>query len=165
MAATARVEQSRTIPVTPEQAFRGIIEMDVPTMFRRRYGPIPPIRRVSGRDASHWAGTVGQTRILELAGGGSIRETVEHVDEPHSWRYRITDFKGPLALLLTSIDGEFLFAPAGTGTRITWRYNMFPRSRAAVAAMPAFAWCWRGYARQMLEELSNWLVGGRPDTL
>lgn len=155
---TARVEQSRTIPVTPEQAFRGIIEMDVPTMFRRRYGPIPPIRAVSGRDGNNWSGTQGQTRVLELAGGGSIRETVVDVDEPHAWRYRITDFQGPLKTLLTKIDGEFLFDPAGTGTRITWRYNMFPRSRLAAMAMPAFGWCWRGYARQMLEELADWLT-------
>lgn len=159
MASTARVEQSRTIPVTPEQAFRAIVEMDVPAMFRRRYGPIPPIRRVSGRDGANWRGTVGQTRTLELAGGGSIRETVVSVDEPHAWRYAITDFNGPLALLLTKIDGEFLFLPTGTGTRITWCYNMFPRSRAAASALPAFGWFWRGYARQMLEELSNSLLG------
>lgn len=154
-----RVEQSRTLPVTPEQAFRGIIEMDVPTMFRRRYGPIPPILNVSGRDAGDWRGTAGQTRVLELGPWGSIRETVVSVDEPHAWVYRITDFNGPLAALLDRIEAEFLFRPAGTGTRITWRYNMFPRSRVAASALPAFGWFWRGYARQMLEELSSWLVG------
>lgn len=155
---SARVEQSRTLPVTPERAFRGIIEMDVPAMFRRRYGPIPPILGVSGRDAGDWHGTVGQTRVLELGPWGSIRETVVSVEPPHAWTYGITDFKGPLAGLLAKIDGEFLFRPAGTGTRITWRYNMFPRSRLAASALPAFGWFWRGYARQMLEELSNWLV-------
>ncbi|KQH78888.1 hypothetical protein AO501_16710 [Mycobacterium gordonae] len=154
-----RVEQSRTLPVTPEQAFRGIIEMDVPTMFRRRYGPIPPILNVSGRDSGDWRGTAGQTRVLELGPWGSIRETVVSVDEPHAWVYRITDFNGPLAVLLDKIEAEFLFRPAGTGTRITWRYNMFPRSRVAASALPAFGWFWRGYARQMLEELSSWLVG------
>lgn len=154
-----RVEQSRTLPVTPEQAFRGIIEMDVPTMFRRRYGPIPPILNVSGRDAGDWRGTAGQTRVLELGPWGSIRETVVSVDQPHAWVYRITDFKGPLAALLDRIEAEFLFGPAGTGTRITWRYNMFPRSRVAASALPAFGWFWRGYARQMLEELASWLVG------
>lgn len=154
----ARVEQSRTIPVTPEQAFRGIIEMDVPIVFRRRYGLIPPIRRVSGRDGANWSGTVGQTRILELGGGGSIRETVVSADEPHSWTYAITDLTGPLAVLLEKIDGQFLFAPTGTGTRVTWRYNMFPRSRLAASTLPAFGWFWRGYARQVLEELSSWLV-------
>ncbi|MBX9639758.1 MAG: SRPBCC family protein [Mycobacteriaceae bacterium] len=154
-----RVEQIRTLPVTPEQAFRGIIEMDVPTMFRRRYGPIPPILAVSGPDTDDWRGTPGQTRVLELGAWGSIRETVASVDEPRAWIYRITDFKGPLAGLLTKIDGEFIFTPVGTGTRITWHYNMFPRSRLAASALPTFGWFWRGYARQMLEELSNWLVG------
>ncbi|MFV8318118.1 SRPBCC family protein [Mycobacterium sp. 23] len=114
-----RVEQSRTLPVSPEQAFRGIIEMDVPTMFRRRYGPIPPILNVSGRDAGDWRGTAGQTRVLELGPWGSIRETVVSVDQPHAWVYRITDFKGPLAALLDRIEAEFRFRPAGTGTRIT----------------------------------------------
>jgi hypothetical protein len=154
-----RVEQFRTLPVTPELAFRGIIEMNVPAMFHRRYGPIPPILAVSGRDADDWRGTVGQTRVLELGPWGSIRETVVSVDDPRAWRYRISDFKGPLAALLAAIEAEFLFDPAGTGTRITWRYNMIPRSRLVAAALPAFGWFWRGYARQMLEELSKWLVG------
>lgn len=158
MTSGVRIEQSRAIPVTPERAYRGIIEMDIPKVFRRRYGPIPPIHRVSGRDGANWRGTVGQTRILELAGGGSIRETVVSVDEPHSWTYAITDLTGPLAALLEKIDGQFLFTPAGTGTRVTWRYNMIPRSRLAAAALPTFGWFWRGYARQALEELSSGLV-------
>lgn len=131
-----RVEQIRTLPVTPEQAFRGVIEMDVPAMFRRRYGPIPPILAVSGPDTDDWRGTPAQTRVLELGARGSIRETVVSVDEPRAWIYRITDFKGPLAGLLTNVDGEFLFTPAGTGTRITWSYNMFPGSRLAASAPP-----------------------------
>nr|WP_156772767.1 hypothetical protein [Mycobacterium gordonae] len=70
--------------MTPEQAFRGVIEMDVPAMFRRRYGPIPPILAVSGPDTTDWRGTPGQTRVLELGAWGSIRETVVSVDEPHA---------------------------------------------------------------------------------
>lgn len=158
MVESVRVEQSRTIPVTVEQAFRGFIAMDVPTVFRRRYGPIPPIVAVSGRDAGHWTGAVGQTRILELGDGGSIRETVVDVDAPQAWRYQISDFRGPLTVLLTRIDAEFLFTPAGTGTRIMGRYNMIPRSRLAATALPTFGKLWRGYARQMLEELSELLV-------
>lgn len=147
--------------MTLHQAFRGIIEMDVPAVFRGRYGPVPPIRKVSGRDGANWAGTVGQTRVLELGDGGSIRETVVAVDDPNSWTYAIIDFTGPLAILLTRIDGEFLFTPSGTGMRIAWRYTMYPRARPATPALPAFGWFWRGYARRMLEELSNLLVDGR----
>ncbi len=153
-----RVEQSRAIPVTPTQAYRGIIDMDPTVVFKRRYGPIPPITGVGGRDGGNWAGTVGQTRSFALGGGGSITETVVSVDEPREWNYVITDFVGPLGALLTRIDGQFHFAPAGTGTRVTWRYVMHPRSRLATPALPAFSWFWRGYARQVLEEFSKVLV-------
>jgi hypothetical protein len=152
------VSQFRDTPVSLERAFGGIIDMDVPTVFRRRYGPIPPIKSLTGSDVTNWTGTVGQTRVLVLGGGGSIRETVVRVDEPHSWAYVITDFVGPLAVLLRQIDGEFGFAPAGTGTRITWRYVMHPRNGLARLGLPALGWFWRGYARQMLEELSASLV-------
>jgi len=131
MSMSVEVEQSRAIPVTPEQAFGGIIETNVPVVFRRRYGPIPPIRRVSGRDGGNWAGTVGQTRVLELGGGGSITETVVSVDEPRSWTYVITDIVGPLALLLARIDGQFVFTPAGTGT---------PSSRGATQCILGPVW-------------------------
>lgn len=103
----------RTVPVIPDQAFRASSR---------------GARSVGGRDATHWTATAGQARILEPAGGGSVRETVISVDEPHSWACVITDFRGPLAALLTKIDGVFLFSPAGIGTRITLFYNMFPRS-------------------------------------
>jgi hypothetical protein len=99
MSSGVKVEQSRAIPVTLQQAFRGIVEMDVPTVFRRRYAPIPPIRKVSGRDGANWAGTVGQTRVLELGGGGNIKETVVAVDNPNSWTYVIPDFTGGRAKL------------------------------------------------------------------
>ncbi|MDT5174324.1 MAG: hypothetical protein QOG37_1575, partial [Mycobacterium sp.] len=101
---------------------------------------------------------LGRTRIVELADGGSIRETVVSVDAPSSWKYAINDYQGPRAALVVKIDGGFLFASPGAGTRISWRYNMFPRFRLAASALPAVGWFWRGHGSQMLEELSNWLV-------
>lgn len=105
----------------------------------------------------HWD-TVGQTRTLACRGGGSLRETLTHVDRPQSWSYTLSDFAGPLAALLSQIEGQFMFAPAGTGTRITWRYIVHARSSLAVPVLPLFAWSWRGYARQTLEELSDLLL-------
>jgi hypothetical protein len=70
----------------------------------------------------------------------------------------MTDCKGPFAGLLTKIDGESIFTPAGTGTRITVRYNIFPGSRLAASALPTFRSFWRNYARQMRAELSDGLV-------
>lgn len=56
------------------------------------------------------------------------------------------------------VDGEWLFAPVGTGTMVTWRWTVHPKSGAAGVAMPAFAALWRGFARQALEQLSAELL-------
>jgi Polyketide cyclase / dehydrase and lipid transport len=95
---------------------------------------------------------------LVFSVGGSLREEIVSVDEPRSWGYTLLGLIGPLSALLAVIDGKFLFAPAGNVTVVTWRYALHPRSRASAPALPAFAWFWRGFARQTLEELSNLLI-------
>jgi hypothetical protein len=151
------VEQSRAIPVTPDDAFRGTLPMPLPTLFRRWYGPIPPIRAVLDQ-TGEWE-TVGQTRTVNLVGGGSMREELTSVDAPRSFGYTLTDVKGPLAPLVSRVEGEWIFTPAGTGTEVTWRWTIHPRSALAARAMPVFGKVWRGYARQALEVLSEQLVG------
>jgi hypothetical protein len=151
------VEQSRAIPVTPDDAFRGTLPMPLPTLFRRWYGPIPPIRAVLDQ-TGEWE-TVGQTRTVNLVGGGSMREELTSVDAPRSFGYTLTDVKGPLAPLVRRVEGEWIFTPAGTGTEVTWRWTIHPRSALAARAMPVFGKVWRGYARQALEVLSEQLVG------
>ncbi|GLC05319.1 hypothetical protein Mkiyose1384_60960 [Mycobacterium kiyosense] len=42
------------------------------------------------------------------------------------------------------------------------RYNMFARSPVVAPALPASGWCWRGYARQMPNELSELRVDVPP---
>ena len=46
MARPIIVEQSRAIPVVPAEAFAKTLPMALPTLFRRWYGPIPPIKAV-----------------------------------------------------------------------------------------------------------------------
>jgi hypothetical protein len=151
------VEQSRAIPVDPEQAFKATLPMPLTTLFRRWYGPIPPIKQVLGQ-AGEWA-TVGQTRTVVLAGGGGMREELTRVDLPRSFGYTLSDIKGPLAPLVSTVEGEWIFGPLGTGTEVTWRWTIHPRSALAAPALPVFGRLWRGYARQSLDELSNQLVG------
>jgi hypothetical protein len=131
--------------------------MPLPTLFRRWYGPIPPIRAVLDQ-TGEWE-TVGQTRTVNLVGGGSMREELTSVDAPRSFGYTLTDVKGPLAPLVSRVEGEWIFTPAGTGTEVTWRWTIHPRSALAARAMPVFGKVWRGYARQALEVLSEQLVG------
>ena len=157
MARPVVIEQSRAIPVSIEQAFSATLPISLPTLFRRRYGPIPPIKEIQDQTGA-WDAP-GQTRTVVLAGGGRMREELTSVDPPRSFRYTLTDIRGPLAPLVRWLEGEWVFTPRGTGTKVTWRWTLYPRSSLATPAMPVFGRLWQGYARQALEELSAQLVG------
>ncbi|MCH9767493.1 MAG: SRPBCC family protein [Actinomycetia bacterium] len=155
--ATAHVmEQSRAIPVDVDTAFRRTLAVSLPSIFSRRYGPIGPVKAVRDQTGD-WA-TVGQTRTVVQAGGGSMREELTLVDAPKAFGYRLSGIKGPLAPVVDHIEGAWLFAPTGSGTNVTWRWTIHPKSAAAGLAMPAFAALWRGFARQGLEQLSGELL-------
>lgn len=151
------VERSRSIPVTVEDAFAGTLPIPLPVLFRRWYGPIPPIKEVRGQ-IGNW-GTAGQTRTVILTGGGSMREELTSVDEPRSFDYTLTQITGPMSLLVGLVDGQWRFSPTGAGTQVTWRWTIHPRSALATPALPVLAKLWQGYARQALEELSAQLAG------
>jgi hypothetical protein len=142
--------------VSQEDAFRGMLAMALPTVFRRWYGPIPPVKHVYDQ-AGEW-GTVGQTRTIALVGGGTTREELTALDPPNSFGYTLSNITGPLSSLISRVEGEWTFEPAGTGTKVTWRWTIHPRSGLSARALPVFGLLWRGYARQALEELSNQLV-------
>jgi hypothetical protein len=157
MAQPLTVEQSREIPVDVQQAYDGTLPIPLPALFRRWYGPIPPISKVENQTGDWDA--IGQTRIVTLTGGGSMREELTHLDAPHAFGYILSQIKGPLAPLVSRVDGEWLFTPAGGGTTVTWRWTIHSRSGPAALALPVFGWLWRGYARQSLEELQRLLTG------
>jgi hypothetical protein len=152
-----RVSASRSVPAALERAFDVVLTEPLPRIFSRRYGPISPIREVSDQTGDVW-GTVGQSRRILLSDGGSMTERLTTVERPGSFGYRISDLSGPFKALISSLDGEWTFEPAGTGTRITWTWTLYPASSVAGYALPVFARLWRGYARQALEEVEKILV-------
>jgi hypothetical protein len=156
MAQPLVVEQSRAIPVTSEAAFNGTVPMPLPTLFRRWYGPIPPIRAVVDQ-AGDWD-AVGKSRTIVLTGGGSMREQLTSYDPPRSFGYTLSDVKGPMAPIVARVEGLWSFEPVGTGTKVTWRWTIYRRSAFTARVLPVFGRLWLGYARQSLEELSNQLV-------
>lgn len=157
MAHPVTVEQSRAIPVSPQEAFAKTMPMPLPELFSRWYGPIPPIKAVRGQ-AGNWA-TVGQNRTIALVGGGGMRETLTRVDPPNSFGYTLDDVRGAMAPLIHHVEGEWVFAPDGAGTNVTWRWTLHPRSALTAPLLPVFGRIWRGYARQALQTLSGYLVG------
>jgi hypothetical protein len=157
MSRTLAVQQSRVIPVSVDHAFAGTLPIPLTTIFSRRYGPIPPIREV--RDQVGEWGTVGQTRVVLLTGGGSMHEELTSVDPPRSFGYVLTDISGPMALLVGRADGEWRFTPSGSATTVTWRWNIHARSGLTAPLLPVLGLLWKGYARQALETLSGLLTG------
>jgi hypothetical protein len=126
-------------------------------MFSRRYLAVPGVTRVEQHDAEPW-GTVGQSRTIHLADGGTMTETLTRCDRPVAFGYDITDLRGALSPLVERIEGLYAFEKAGTGTRVTWSWVLHPKGRIGAAGLPIFARMWRGYARQALEQLERSLV-------
>jgi hypothetical protein len=157
MAQALAVEQSHTVPVAVEHAFSGTVPIPLNELFCRWYGPIPPIKTV--RDQTGMWDTVGQTRTILLRGGGGMAETLTSFNKPHSFGYTLSDFAGPMAALVHKVDGEWIFTSDSTGTKITWRWTLHPRSALTAPLLPAFGKVWKGYASRSLEHLGDLLVG------
>ena len=157
MASTLAVQQSRVIPVGVDDAFAGTLPIPLTTIFRRWYGPIPPVAEVREQHGE-W-GTAGQTRVVAFTGAGSMREELTSVDPPRSFGYSITGISGPLGLLVGSAEGEWTFTPSGSATTVTWHWNIHAASALTAPLLPVLGTAWKGYARQALEQLSAQLVG------
>ena len=153
---TVHLEASRAYPVGVEHAFDRTIVQPLPELFCRRYGPLPPIRAVTGF-TEPWS-TVGQTRTIHLADGGTMLEELTAVDRPGVFGYRISEIAGAMKPLIGGIDGAWSFEAVGTGTRITWSWEVEPASAVSGRLMPVFGRLWSGYARQALENLEELLL-------
>ena len=157
MAGPTTVSSSRAVPAPLDETYHHTIELPLTEMFSRRYLAVPGVTRVEQHDAEPW-GTVGQSRTIHLADGGTMTETLTRCDRPVAFGYDITDLRGALSPLVERIEGVYAFEKAGTGTRVTWSWVMHPKGRIGAAGLPLFARMWRGYARQALEQLERSLV-------
>ena len=157
MPSPLRLESSRAVPVEVGDAFDRLLPHPLTGLMSRRYGLLPPVREV--RDQSGPWGRVGQTRTVVLADGGTMRERLTEVVRPERFDYVLTDFTGALKPLVSHVEGSWVFAPEGTGVRITWRWVLHPTSTYAARVLPLVGRMWRGYARQALEQTSDILLG------
>ncbi len=156
MTTSVELEQSRLIPVTVEHAWDTLLPARLEQVFSRRFAALPPVKAV--RDQVGVWGTPGQSRVIVLADGGTMREELVTVRRPEVFDYRMSSITGPMKPLISSVVGSWRLAPVGTGVRVTWAWTVEPASRAAELAMPVFGWMWRGYARQALERVERLLL-------
>jgi hypothetical protein len=147
MASTYLLSSSSLLPGSPDAAFQCLADAPLEELFTTRSGLIPRVRGCEGQDGP-W-GTVGQTRTVVLDDGSRNVETLVAVDRPGDYRYTLTDFTGPMKLLVRKVDGRFTYAPEGGGTRATWSWTLHPTSPLARLAFPLLGASWRTMARNM----------------
>ncbi len=147
---------SRTFPAGVKRAFEEVLPFELSRLFDHRYAAIPSIKGVRAQDGP-W-GTPGQTRTVLLNGGGSMRERLTEVSPSSRFAYHLHEITGPMRALVGSIDGAWEFERAGTGVRITWRWQVQPRGRFGALAMPALRRMWQGYSRRNFDNLERLLV-------
>jgi hypothetical protein len=152
---TSELSASRTVDLDVDSTFARVLPMPLEELFVSWYGPLPPIRGTRGPQP--WQ-TPGQRRTVELVGPGSMAETLTEVDPPHQFSYRLGDIRGPMKGLISSVEGRWSFAPRGSGTAITWSWNVTAH-RATRWILPLFGRFWRGYADLALRRLDEVLSG------
>lgn len=141
------LSSSTLVQATPEEAYDAVMAAPLSELFTERAGPIPPIRETTGQEGP-WA-TVGQTRTVVLTDGSKNLETLVKADRPGDYRYRLTDFTGPMKGLVKSVDGGFSFVAEGGSTRVTWHWQIHPVNPVARGLLPVLGFFWRRYAAAM----------------
>lgn len=153
---TRQLEMSRTFPASIEDAYDVVLTSPLTALFSRHYGVIARIKAVEGQEGE-WGRAVGQSRTIRLADRGTMRETLTVIERPQRFGYTIEDVTGAMKALVAAADGTWTFEPAGTGTRVTWRWDLTP-TKAGRFAMPVFSRLWLGYARQAMDRIEEILV-------
>lgn len=151
-----RVEASRLLAVEPTKAFEGLMAARLPELFSRRYAAFPAVQEV--RDEPEDWGTVGQTRTILLADGGSVRETLTSVDRPRSYTYVLDEIHGKLRPFVSTVEGAWSVTPEGTGARVGWSWTVHPQASPARLTVTVIGRMWKGYAERALAELETILM-------
>jgi hypothetical protein len=147
---------SAVFPVAPGTALQGIIDAPLEELFPTRSGLIPAVRGCEDQDGP-W-GDVGQTRTVVLADGSRNLETLVAVDRPGDYRYVLSDFTGPMRLLVRKVEGRFSFVPEGDETRATWSWRLHATHPLARLVFPVLGASWRTMATGMWPRFGAWLT-------
>lgn len=140
-----RVEASRLVAgVGHEEAFDRLMATPLPSIFFRRHALIPAVREVRDQDGE-W-GTVGQTRTIVLADGGTLHETLTSVERPDSFGYVLDGITGRMRPFVKTVDGTWSVTPEGDGVRVGWAWVLNPLAPPAFLTMNVIGRMWHGYA-------------------
>ena len=136
------------------QVWERFVPIELPQVFPRAKGPIPPVVATEGQDG-RWD-EVGRSRTVVLGDGSRVHEAIT-LSEPSGgapaegaarFGYTVSGFSGPLGRLAREARGFWTFEAHRDRTAIEWTYAFQP---TGVLARPILAFIiatfWRSYMR------------------
>jgi len=99
-----------------------------------------------------WDG-VGQTRVLRLSDGSSVRETTTDVVRPDFFAYELTEFTKAFGPIIHHARAEWRFEAVESGTLITWTYTFFGKPGRGWIVSLIVNLIWAAYMRQVMPGL------------
>jgi hypothetical protein len=139
----------------PAAVFHRLTQHD-PARFYPRSGILPAV--VGVRDQTGDWDAAGQSRVLVLSDGSTVRETLTVVEEPR-FAYDLSDFTGVFGRLVTGGHSEWRVTATGAGAAIEWTYSFTskPGWSLVVAALVRLAW--GPYMRRVLPRIAAFTAG------
>lgn len=165
--ASARVAFDRVVPRDDADLFTGYLILPAVTGVTDQTGP--------------WT-VPGSRRTVHLSDGGSFREHLERHSAPEPaastavaaastagaaaesavgvFDYRVTEFTGALAHLVSAAGASWRYEPAAGGSRIRWTYEYVPLPGRRFIVQHLIGPIWRRYMRRSLTVCARVAEGG-----
>lgn len=108
------------------------------------YGAVPGVAATSAVSGP-WD-SPGSHRVVHLADGSTLSESLTHYERPSCFAYRVTKPSFALKYLMAEARGQFWFDSTAEGTNIKWTYTF--RAKNALAKIPLMLFVksqWKGY--------------------
>ena len=148
------VQQSHTVPLPQDQAYRLALTAPLAEVFHRRHLLLPPVTEVRDQRGV-WGSGVGQTRTVVTTDRGTMQEELTVLEPDERFGYVLSRITGPMKPLVSHIEGLWTMSPAGDGTTITWAWTIHPRSALTAPVVRLIGAMWHTYAAQGLRELDR----------
>ncbi|QWC84952.1 SRPBCC family protein [Nocardioidaceae bacterium] len=145
-----RLTFARTLAISPEAAFDGVLHGDLLRIFDRRY---LVFSHVVAYDTLPGWGHPGGRRQLRTSDGSSFDETLLDVHRPDRIGYTMTSMRGPLRLIASHIEVCWTFEAHRHGSRVAWSWAVTPPNRLSGALESLLRPQWSRYAGRALSRL------------
>jgi hypothetical protein len=134
----------------PERTFDILTPSD-PARFYPKFRVVPAT--VGVEDQTGGWDAVGQTRVLRLSDGSSVRETTKDVERPGFFAYELTEFTKAFGPIIDHARAEWRFDAVDGGTLITWTYTFFGKPGRGWIVTLIVRLIWAAYMRTVMPGL------------